>query len=149
MRTVVLADRGAGGFRWPAWCAALAILLLVAMPTSAWSQRQFETVLFLHLLAIIENQVNRLGNFRDGFESVLANLQRQYGGEFKLSLGHQLGGAAKCLNAFGPGSIVPRGKSGSGCVDRLPNVGAFAALKTAEHLAGIGRIQIGEGTGLT
>jgi hypothetical protein len=43
MRTVVLADRGTGRSWWPAWCAALAILLLVAMPTSAWSQRQFET----------------------------------------------------------------------------------------------------------
>jgi hypothetical protein len=41
--TVVLADRATGGFRWQAWCAAWAILLLVAMPTSAWSQRQFET----------------------------------------------------------------------------------------------------------
>jgi hypothetical protein len=43
MRTVVLVDRDAGSCWWLAWSAALAILLLVAMPTSAWSQRQFET----------------------------------------------------------------------------------------------------------
>jgi hypothetical protein len=40
---VVLVDRGALRCRRLAWCAALAILWLVAVPTSAWSQRQFET----------------------------------------------------------------------------------------------------------
>lgn len=43
MRTWVRVDHVVGRRTWPAWCVALAILLLVAMPTSAFSQRQFET----------------------------------------------------------------------------------------------------------
>ncbi|MBX9844850.1 MAG: DUF2950 domain-containing protein [Xanthobacteraceae bacterium] len=43
MRTSVPVDCVVGRRTWQAWCVALAILLLVAMPTSAFSQRQFET----------------------------------------------------------------------------------------------------------
>ena len=43
MRTVIRDDRGVGRRTWQAWCVVLAILLLVAVPTEAFSQRQFET----------------------------------------------------------------------------------------------------------
>src|SRR2546429_7354825 len=49
---------------------------------------QLVTVVFLHLLTVVEDEVDSLGYFGDGFKTVLADFEAEERGKFKLTPRH-------------------------------------------------------------
>src|SRR5204863_373071 len=92
----------------------------------------------LHLVAVVEDQVDGFGNFGDGFEPVLADLEAEQRGKFELALRHPVRRLAEQRNAVLPAEIPPAGINGPGRGDGFAHVKAATALKPAEDLAGVG-----------
>ena len=97
------------------------------------AHRHFVTIAPFDLLAVIENEVDRLGNFRNGLEAVLADLQAHQRGEFKLALGHQFGGLAQERDPVPPAELAPGRKDSLGRGDSLARLFTAAELEFAEH----------------
>ena len=108
------------------------------------AQRQFVAVMFLDLPTIVEDQIDGFGDFGDGFEAVLANLEAEQGGQLELALRHQVGGFAQQSDAMFPAQIAPDGINSLGRRDGPARVVAAAALKFAEQHACVGWCGVGE-----
>ena len=105
---------------------------------------QFVAVVFLHLSAVVEDEVDSLGNFGDGFKAVLADLEAEERGKFKLTPRHQSGGLAQKRGALWPAEVPPHRRSGLGSGDGFACLVAASALKIAEQGARVGRRGVGE-----
>ena len=111
------------------------------------THRHFVSIVPFDLLAVIENEVDGLGHFRNGLETVLADFQTDHCGEFILALRHQFGGLAQEGDALAPAEAAPGGKDGLGGGDGLARVFAAAELKFAEQHARVSGRGVGERAG--
>ena len=98
----------------------------------------------LHLAAVVENEIDALGNLGDGFEAILADFETENCGEAELPLGHDLGSFAEEGDALLPAQVGPVRNRGLGGFDGLTGFFGTGALEFAQQDARVGGGRIRE-----
>ena len=111
------------------------------------AHRLDEALLQLHLPAIVENQVHRLGNFGDRLEAILPHLEGELGRVLELVPRDFIRRRAQKGDARLPAQVAPVGKGPARRFNRLNGIGPRAALEMADELARVGGIGIGKRAG--
>src|SRR6185436_15470927 len=108
------------------------------------AHRLLEPAVKLHLLAVVTNQVDRLRNFGDRFETILSNFKADQGSEFVLMRGHEVGSLAQKSNSVAPVQIIPDRHSLLCGRNGAPDLFPAGHLKFAEDEPRFGRRDIRE-----